>query len=271
VHELVEALAAELERVRELSPRVLNYISGTYGIDHDAVGAFLVDEMPKLEDYEIDLILSPVFTPKLTDQAVFADVLGGRSVPREEFPELIRSLVARPTRAQLLTPDNKVHAVALREVTVERYVHRLRLEGGIPKSMADLMDQASFAAGERPMLKAVARRAVWDNEGPRQILARYLANAGSRGGHSMTDTLDLLDLVEGRKPADLADLIQRMPGWAKALHEQIDGGAAPRPFFNEDVRMMHGGGRDQRREGDSRVSAKEKELDFLVRLQQILA
>jgi len=62
---LIETLAAELERPRELSARVINYIGGTYGVDHDAVGRFLVDELPKLEDYELDLILSPVFTPKL--------------------------------------------------------------------------------------------------------------------------------------------------------------------------------------------------------------
>src|SRR6266853_6666628 len=92
---LIEALAAELERPRELSPRVLNYIEGNYGIEHDAIGVFLVKELPGLEDYEIDLILSPVFTPKLADQAVFADLLGRNSIPREEWPPLIRQLVER--------------------------------------------------------------------------------------------------------------------------------------------------------------------------------
>src|SRR5207249_12263890 len=76
VSNLLEALARELERPRELSPRVLNYIEGNYSVEHDAVGAFLTEELPKLEDYEIDLILSPVFTPKLADQAVFAELLG---------------------------------------------------------------------------------------------------------------------------------------------------------------------------------------------------
>src|SRR5215471_8090008 len=62
---LVDALAHELERPRELSARVLNYIGGTYGVDQDAIGSFLTNEMGKLEDYELDLILSPVFTPKI--------------------------------------------------------------------------------------------------------------------------------------------------------------------------------------------------------------
>jgi len=112
VSNLLEALAAELERPRELSPRVLNYIEGNYSIEHDAVGAFLTEELPKLEDYEIDLILSPVFTPKLADQAVFADLLGPDSVPRDEWPVLVQQLAQRPTRAQLMTLEGTSGKVA---------------------------------------------------------------------------------------------------------------------------------------------------------------
>src|SRR5262245_15275369 len=115
---LVEALAAELERHRELSPRVIGYIVRTYEIDNAAVGAFLVDELPKLEDYEVDLILSPVFTPRLSDQATFAELLGGESVPRDAWSGLIQQLERRPTRAQLVTEDGQPHSIPLREVTL---------------------------------------------------------------------------------------------------------------------------------------------------------
>ena len=105
------------------------------------IGAFLVEELPKLEDYEIDLILSPVFTPKLADQAVFADVLGPDSVPQGQWPALIQELMARPTRAQLITVEGRSHQVSLREVTLERYVHRLRLEGSISESLVKRIDE----------------------------------------------------------------------------------------------------------------------------------
>src|SRR5215831_11649418 len=100
---LLETLAVELERPRDLSARVQNYIVDTYGIDRDAIGNFLVEMLHTLEDDEIDLILSPVFTPKLADQAVFAALLGSESVPREQWPSLIQQLIARPTRARLIT------------------------------------------------------------------------------------------------------------------------------------------------------------------------
>src|SRR6185436_12199109 len=54
---LIEALATELERPRELKSQVIKYLNGNYAVDEDSVGVFLVHELPKLEDYEIDLIL----------------------------------------------------------------------------------------------------------------------------------------------------------------------------------------------------------------------
>jgi hypothetical protein len=259
---LVDALTGELERPRDLSPRVLNYIGDTYSVEKEGIGAFLVEELPKLEDYEIDLILSPVFTPKLADQTVFADLLGRDSVPREQWPAIIQELVARPIRAQLVTLDGKAHTVVLREVTIERYVHRLRLEATIPDSVFKLVD-------DRPMLKAIARRGVWESEGARGILERFLS-AVPAGTSTEDDALDLLSLMENRKPANLTELLSEIPQWRESLRHQIEVGSGPKPFFSQEIERRHGGGRDQRAPDDARVSAKQQEYDFLGRLQQIL-
>ena len=96
---MLEILAAEFERPRELSAQVAKHLARAYDIDNDAVGHFLAVEVPKLEDYEHDLIFSPLFTPKLGDQAIFAELLGSDSVERDQWPELIQQLAARPTRA----------------------------------------------------------------------------------------------------------------------------------------------------------------------------
>jgi hypothetical protein len=269
VKKFVEALAAELERPRELSPRVLNYIGGNYDVEHDGVGVFLVEELPKLEDYEIDLILSPVFTPKLTDQAVFAEILGRDDIGREEWPELIQQLVARPTYGQLVTLDGVAHSVKLREVTIERYVHRLRLEATIPEGIFELLEQLSVT--DRPMLRAIARRSVWENTGAAGIFERYIRAAVGQKRYTLADSLALLELMESRKPANLADLVTHIPVWQEALRHQIEVAAGPKPFFSQDIERMHGGGRDQRQQDDVRLTAKESELEFLGRLQKVLA
>src|SRR5262249_53745764 len=91
-----------------------------------------------------------------------------------------------------------------------------------------------------------------------------------RDSYALVDTLDLLNLMENRKPSDLQNLIAEIPRWQEALRKQVEVAAGGKPFFNEDVRLMHGGGRDQRPQTDSRVSAKENELEFLGRLKELL-
>jgi hypothetical protein len=268
VRQLLASLAAELERPRVVTEQVIQHLTGTHNVSRDAVGQFLVNELPQLEDYEIDLALSPLFTPTLKDQAVFAELLGRERIPQAQWPELVQQLASRPVRAQLLTGDGSTQRVDLRAVTIERYVYRLRLEGGIPDSVFALVE--SSPAADRPMFKAIARRAVWESEPRRSILAHYLQAAPSISDRPLPDAVALLKLVETYQPVDLGELLARVPHWQQVLRQEINQGTGVKPFFNERVEELHGGGRDQRRQDDSRLATKQGELDFLARLQQVL-
>ena len=265
--QLITALAAELERARPLPAQVTKHISGTYGTERDVIGAFLVDELPKLEDYEIDLILSPAFTPVLRDQAVFAELLGGEAVPATEWPGLIQALAARPTRATLLTEDGQPHSVPLRDVTIERFVNRLRLGATISPVLLELI-ATHVPPDDQPMFKAIARRAVWESELRCKILRHFTGSSSSAAQEKLEDAISLLKLVETYEPADTADLIARIPHWEQVLRHEISLASNPKLFFNERVEELHGGGRDQRRH--DAAQPKQHELAFLGRLKQTL-
>ena len=83
--------------------------------------------------------------------------------------------------------------------------------------------------------------------------------------------MDLLSLVESHKPASVDDLVAWIPRRQEALQEQINVGSGPKPFFSGRAEELHGGERDQRQQADVRVSAKENELAFLNRLQEVLS
>jgi hypothetical protein len=269
VSNLLDALATQLERPRDVTVQVANYLNGNYNVDRDAVGSFLESKLPELEDYEHDLILSPLFTPKLADQAIFADLLGKDSILREEWPELIQQLVSRPVRGHLVTADRQIHEIPLREVTLERYVHRLRLDGSIPEPLFSLIERASNT--DRPILKAIARRAIWDTGSRRSILQRYLTSAGTREGYQTADVVHLLDLAESYKPADVAALLLMIPSWLQGLQHEIETSGNSKPFFTAQTQGEHGGDRDQRRPDERRIEMKKNELATLGRLQQMLA
>jgi hypothetical protein len=111
---LLELLISELERPRTVTRQVVDHIVGTYDIEREAIGEFLEERLPGLEDYEHDLILSPLFTPKLADQALFAELLGHATIPRDQWPGLIQQLASKPTLGSLVTDDKQTHRVTLR-------------------------------------------------------------------------------------------------------------------------------------------------------------
>jgi len=264
---LLECLARELERPRAVTEQVTKHLTETHEVRREDLGGFLVNELSRLEDYEIDLALAPLFTPMLAEQAVVADVLGADSVPAATWPALIEQLVQRPTVASLVTADGQTHRVPLREVTVARFVQRLRLDGTIVAEVATLVARA--VQKDQAMLKAVARRAIWESAGRRAILIRFL-ETGLATATGPADAAALLRLVETYQPTNLQELAAQIPHWLNVLREEINTGAGTRPFFNERVEELHGGGRDQRRPNEGRLAGKQNEMAFLQRLQALL-
>ena len=267
---LLETLAAELERPRQLTAQVVNHVVGTYSITREEVGNFLTTELTKLEDYEIDLILSPLFTPTLDDQAVFAELLGREVIARSAWPELIQQLAIRPTQASLVTEDGQTHRISLRDVAIERFVHRLRLDGTIPETLFQFIHEHSPAL-DRPKLKAIARRVIWMEARRGEILPAYLSAAFAGASFNIHDAEALLRLAETYQPADTKELLALIPHWLEVLRQEINQAGDAKPFFNERVQDLHGGGRDQRRQDQTRITAKESEREFLERLRRLLA
>jgi hypothetical protein len=121
------------------------------------------------------------------------------------------------------------------------------------------------------LLKAVARRVIWENSSRRSILTHYLTSAESRKAYQLADAIHLLDIVESYKPADVAALVAMIPPWQEGLRQEIDTAGYPKPFFTPQTQGEHGGDRDQRTPDERRIEAKRNEMATLGRLLQMLA
>ena len=264
-------LVKELERPRPLTDQVLRHLAAAHGVDRSGAGAFLGAHLASFEDDEYDLTLSSLYTPKLEDQAIFAGLLGANAVPQATVTSWVRELEARPTLGRLLPPDEAILEFPHREVTLERYLFRLRLEATVPGPLERLI-QTLPPAADRPVLMAIARRAIWNTEPRREVLLRFLSVSAYDAGEGgdVRDAVALLELMESSEPADIPDILSRIPAWEQVVRAQVTAAGAPSPFFNERVQDLHGGGRDQR-SGSMRLQArKQEELEFLERLGQRL-
>ncbi len=121
---------------------------------------------------------------------------------------------------------------------------------------------------ERAVFKAVARRAIWESPTRREILGRCWQSGGT--ALTTADVVALLKLMETYEPIDRADLLGRIPHWQQVVRQELSDASA-KPFFNERVADLHGGGRDQRRQNPDLIAEKQAELEFLQRLQRSLA
>jgi hypothetical protein len=250
-----------------VTAQVLNHLAGVHGVTRDGVAGFFATEFGALEEYEVDLLLASLFTPTLEDQARVADSLGAAAVPEAEWPALIQLLLTRPTRARLSPPEGGDLRVALPEVIIERFVRRLRLDATIPEDVTRCIERIA-APGHRSLGQAMARRAIWGTPGRREILIRFLDPVTGAG--LPADGPALLQLMETYAPADRAELRGQIPHWQRVLRQQINAAGA-KPFFNERVEELHGGGRDQRQGDPVQQTARENELEFLDRLAAMLA
>jgi hypothetical protein len=269
MNNFVDAIAAELERPRPLPKQVSEHVSSHHSVSRDEVGPFLENEMEKLEDFEVDLVLSPIFTPGLSEQAVFSDLIDQGPLPADEWPELVRRLAARPVVAKFVTEDGMTHLVKLREVAIERYVTRLNLDVRLPEALGRMLNTLA-PAEDRSWLKALARRAVWKEDARRDILFRYLLSSTSDNFYQKDDLAALLKYAESYRPGNAAEVVGRIPHWQEVIRKEIVSAANPKPFFADRVQELHGGGRDQRHQNLGYIHGKQAELAFLDRLQSVL-
>jgi hypothetical protein len=121
------------------------------------------------------------------------------------------------------------------------------------------------------LLKAIARRPIWQSEARYQILFRFLLATTSNDTYRQADLVRLLRWLETYQPADAAELLQRIPHWQDVLRKELTNAAQPKPFFSERVKELHGEGRDHRAQDNTAIREKQADLAFLDQLRQILA
>jgi hypothetical protein len=270
MQKFVDAIAGELEKNRLLLNQVVDHVSSRHETSRDELGVFLEERVEGLEEFEIDLLFSAQFTPTLVDQSAFSELLDEEQLEREKWAALVAALTGRPTVASLETEDGQRHSVQLTDVTIERFVTRLNLDSQIPDPLGKMLDNLPPET-DRTLLKAIARRPVFRDEGRCELLFRFLLQTTTEDSYSAPDAVDFMDLVEAYKPIDAADMLSRIPNWLEILENEVTAASQPKPFFADRVQELHGGGRDQRRADESLIDRKQRNIDFLKRLQIVLA
>jgi len=140
--QLKSRLASLLTRPRALKPQTERQLTQHLSEHSTSLPAFLLCASQVLEEYELDILFGPVFTPTLDERAELADLLFHWRPTDEQLQNLVDELGREIPHATVLLPDGALAKLSLHEVMIERFVRLLRLNYGPDAAVAAALRDA---------------------------------------------------------------------------------------------------------------------------------
>src|SRR5690554_558462 len=110
-----------------MKPQTERQLAGHLSEHRCDVHAFLLCASQVLEEYELEIVFGPIFTPTLEDRAEFADLLFHWRPSSEQLGSIVSEVTRRTPHAVVRLPDGFDAKLTLHEVLIERFVRLLRL------------------------------------------------------------------------------------------------------------------------------------------------
>ena len=140
--QLIARLAGLLARPRAIPPQTQRQLDQQVSEHHSHLNTFLAGASALLEEYELDILFAPVFTPTLDERAEVADLLFHWRPSEEQLRTAVGELCGIVQSAVVVLNDGGQAKLALHEVMVERYVRLLRLDAAAEPSVAAALRDA---------------------------------------------------------------------------------------------------------------------------------
>jgi hypothetical protein len=235
-----------LRRERELSPHAVHRIRSRYTIGEDEIPAFFQTRVPKMDETELDLVFSSLFTPTVEDIACFSSVLEEYTPPKADIERMIRTLADRkPTAA--FHYQGRTLRMAVPPPAVERYVRLLYLDRKVPVTLAEKIERVASGQDVSKM-KALIRCSPWIGSDREAIVSSVLDSFANRGSYSYETFEFLIDFIKTYRPNTVSEAESRLKNLIHSYETDSDGS-----FFDDYLKEAYA-------EGD-RVEVTRKSIE----------
>jgi hypothetical protein len=220
---------------RPVTPHVMAHLLAQYEVPAGEVAAWLRSDLAKLESYELDLVLSPLFTPDLPARLRFEHILGTDHLDDLEVGALLGTLEGLGLRMTLSIDSSRVEA-DLPAVMIERFVRLLHLDAPLPEVVLDDLE------GLDPEARLCLRDRTWRLERNRAMLPSLL-RAAKRTGEDLTGTIHFVtDFLRTYRPASRNECLAGLEHLAQAYRDELDRyQSGSRSFFNPELQAAYRG------------------------------
>ncbi len=265
----------ELTKPKQLTDQVLSYIASRYSYTLDQIDKFFEEEISKLEDYELALLFSPIFTPKVSDKAVFSKILDDVEITSEDVDEIIEHLKKKILTASFyisLKRKNemieKKFTVPLNHFNLERHVRLLYLDCQPSKQLSRAV--GVVFQNESDKIKAILRDRFWKEGWREEFLKAYLVYIAGQSEISVEKFELLLKILHSNPTAsdiyEIHDLLSDLIQWTQSQVDMLKAGG--RRFFNEMIEQTYKfEGGDKRIQKEEELKREEMELRYYIELK----
>ena len=279
---IIEMIALELTKPRQLSDQIINHILSHYSYTLDQIDKFFNEEFPRIveddplgENYEIDLLFASAFTPKVSDKAIFSKILDEIDLTAQDVEDMISELERRNLQANFYITIKrrdetivKNFSVRLGNVNLRRYVRLLNLEYKPSKELSQMIEVVF--RNESDFVKAILRDKFWKEEWREEFLRAYLLYSAGGSEISVEKFNLLLKIFLGNPTAssiyEIYELLQDVISWSQSQVDNLKMGR--KQFFNELIEQGYRTeGGDKRNVDEGELNQRETELRYYLELK----
>ncbi|MBF0612711.1 MAG: hypothetical protein G8345_12965 [Magnetococcales bacterium] len=228
---LLELLRRELTKTRFLLQQDAMHIANRLSVS-DPLDGLCQDKLGELEEYEVEILISPLFTPNLEQREVFENVLNDSGTDAEELKQIMSILVAENTACPVECGDS-TRPLIVPEVVISRYLRLLHIDSPIPGKIADTLRKLTEPEAHRrfrPRAFSLARMPTWAGSKRRELLEDYLSLLDKRRSFNIHKLCFLTEHVRNLRPVKESKLIRSLSELVES-YEMNDS----QPVFNEQL------------------------------------
>lgn len=270
---LISKICEELTAERVLTKQVIDHLASHHEVTTDTLSDYFkrvrettTVEIDGVEDYEIDLTFSPLFTPRLHDRAKYSRILDTVEVKHEDIETIVDDVMKKKLEACFREHDD-IYCMPLHEVLVRRYIRLLNLATPLSKKVKQVIEN-SVPENIQDIVKALARDPVWLPGHRQDFLAAFLKIFKEKKNFSV-DKLDYLtDFVRTYRPASILDVDRQFGNLIEACLEDIHKLQGGHYLYYHDLIERHYMGSESEKDLSEKIlHEKEREISLAMELK----
>jgi hypothetical protein len=226
---------------------------------------FFDNAAEQIEEFEIETLFGPIFTPSFDEQAEVAELLVDAVPDDDAIEQLVDDLAADRLGTEIHLPDGTTATLPLHAIMIERYVKLQRLSHAPATDIAIALSDVSEPAVRRFAL-AIARHRAFGTHERQTWLARFLTHVASRRAVGVGDLVVLAEFMSTQRDLEHIALAAAITDAVRSSQTALTAARQGHTYLSSDVAEHHHY-RGQGNIDPKRVSAKKQEALILELLE----